>query len=228
MKNREPPPTNTPLSETETTSAKGNGSAPFAGEAGNGLGKRLSSTDAFADLDAIKFDVADMLAAYSERFDHIRMGRPGKQTVFRIHQTYQQSGAVYKDESTGDTYFVMPSMRKALLDYIKPVLLVFGMTKQKAPFVWDLSVPNETGGLGSGWAETSRAAAERAKYEWVSIVSDRSMGGYRVFVSKEDIPEPAWPNMTWSEILSAAFHGRILDAPDHPIAKDLLSRKRVL
>ena len=143
---------------------------------GNGHSPALSSDDAFADLDAIKFDLTDMLAVYSERFEHIAVRRPHKQTVFRIHQSYEQSGAIYKDETTGDTYFVMPPMRRALIDYIKPALLVFGMTAQKVPFIWDLSVPREESGFGSGWAESAGAAAMRARVEWVSILADRALG----------------------------------------------------
>jgi hypothetical protein len=210
------PPADTPSEGADTTA-----------RAGNGRSERLSSVDAFADLEALRFDVADMLAARTERFEFIAVRKPHRQHVIRTHPTYAQSGAIYKDESTGEAHFVMPTIRRELIDYIRPVLLVFGMTKQKVPFLWDLAVPTETGGLGGGWAESARAAAEIAKTRWCSIVSDKSLQAYRVYVSEEDIPEPIWPNMSLSEILAVAFRGKIIDQADHPIANELLARKRL-
>ena len=46
-------------------------------------------------------------------------------------------------------------------------------------------------------------------------------GAYDIFVAEAAIAEPAWPEVTFKELLRIGFRDRLVDNVDHPVLKRL-------
>jgi hypothetical protein len=57
--------------------------------------------------------------------------------------------------------------------------------------------------------------------KWVRVTASMSLGAYEIFEASGELPEPAWPEFSFQEILKIAFRDRIVDLPDHPLLKKL-------
>ena len=65
------------------------------------------------------------------------------------------------------------------------------------------------------------AAAEKAVSTWVRVAANMSLGAYDLHVALGDLPEPEWPDFSFSEILRIAFRERYVDNMDHPLPRSL-------
>ena len=101
-----------------------------------------------------------------------------------------------------EVYLVPPSMRHALLGELKPVLLTLTITNFNSLLVWPVPLPDEQG-RRSAWHETARDAAERAKTKWIKMVSDQTMGAYRLYEAQDKLPDPIWPEKPFAEFLES-------------------------
>jgi hypothetical protein len=83
-------------------------------------------------------------------------------------------------------------------------------------------MPDEDSSAGGrAWHDTERQAAAMAVEKWISLRSNRDLGAYEIQVAAGNLPDPAWPNLTFEEILNIAFKGRIIDSADHPVIRQL-------
>jgi len=48
-----------------------------------------------------------------------------------------------------------------------------------------------------------------------------SLGAYQIFLATAELPEPEWPEHTFSELVRLGFKGLIVDKPDHPLIQQL-------
>ena len=53
------------------------------------------------------------------------------------------------------------------------------------------------------------------------MAADMSLGAYRIWEARGDLPEPEWPEQSLRDLLSIAFKGRYIDSLDHPVLKHL-------
>jgi hypothetical protein len=53
------------------------------------------------------------------------------------------------------------------------------------------------------------------------VAANMSLGAYDVFEAMGELPEPEWPDISFNELITIAFKGRIIDSPDHPVLKRL-------
>jgi hypothetical protein len=54
-------------------------------------------------------------------------------------------------------------------------------------------------------------------HRWVRVAANMALGAYEVFEASANIPEPAWPDLSFPELLKIAFQDRLVDRPDHPV-----------
>ena len=64
-------------------------------------------------------------------------------------------------------------------------------------------------------------AADEAKSRWVRVTSNMSLGAYEVAVASGQLAEPAWPDITFQEIIKIAFRDKMISDWDHPVLKRL-------
>ena len=149
--------------------------------------------------------------------------KPNKQDYVRVHpsEDYQLTTALLelKDERR-ETYLIAPGLMHELFGELVPVTISTAINRQCVVFLWPCRLPDETGRTNS-WHESALEAAERAKSKWVRVQADMSLGAYRIWEARGDLPEPEWPEQSLRDLLSIAFKGRYVDSLDHPVLKRL-------
>ena len=179
----------------------------------------------FLDLEAIRLSPNDAAGISTrEILTRVSVRRPAKDEFVRCHPDAAMSLAatIYTDRGERDVvYIVAPAMRDALAEDLKPALLQLAISRKGIVFIWPLIIASDENPLGRSWHESQRTAAELAKKDWVRIIADKSLGGYRVRVAEGNLPEPEWPPETFSELLAIGFKDRIILDEDHPVVRRL-------
>jgi hypothetical protein len=76
-------------------------------------------------------------------------------------------------------------------------------------------------GRRNGWHDSAHAAAELATKQWTRIKAHNSAGQYVTSVAVAKIPEPEWPDLSFSELLRLAFKDALIDTINHPVVQRL-------
>jgi hypothetical protein len=71
------------------------------------------------------------------------------------------------------------------------------------------------------WARSAREAAEMAMTRWIRVKANMSLGAYEIHAAESEMADPAWPDLTFQELLRIAFRDRMITALDHPVIKRL-------
>ena len=134
--------------------------------------------------------------------------------------------ATYIDEDDGETYLVTESMRGVFGDDVKPTHLQLAMIhRSRTLFIWASTIPSADAGRGRSWHESALTAKKIAEKNWSQDLSERAIGGYRVFPSEAKLPDPAWPtDKTFQDYLEIAFRDRVVTSMDHPVVRKYLGR----
>lgn len=181
------------------------------------------SASVFDNLDALRLgpDPAT-LDGVREVLATVPVRKPKKTEFVRVHPDPAMTldTAVFEDkDERGETYFVLPQLRAAMIDELRPVLLMTAITRQNVTFLWPVRLPD--GARANAWADSAREAAEAAKSEWVRVVPDMHLGAYRIQVAAARLPDPAWRDEPLTRLLELGFRNRIIDSEDHPILRRL-------
>jgi hypothetical protein len=151
------------------------------------------------------------------------VGRPSSQMYFRVHPLpeYQLDTAIIKWDDDRQVYLIAPECRRFLINDSKRVRLYYYITDTGAIGLWDVGLPAEFG-KSCLWWDTAHAAAREAMTKWIRISTDNRANMYKTFEHTAMKDEPAWPDLTMTQILELAFTGRIILDADHPIIKRLM------
>src|SRR5271166_776777 len=111
-------------------------------------------------------------------------------------------------------------------DDVKPTHLQLAMIhRSRTPFIWSSTIPSADAGRGRSWHESALMAKNIAKTTWIKVLSERAMGGYRVFPAEASLPEPVWPaDKTFQDYLEIAFRDRVITSKDHPVVRKYLGK----
>jgi hypothetical protein len=71
------------------------------------------------------------------------------------------------------------------------------------------------------WHRSAAECAEMAMTRWMRVKANMNLGAYEVFEASGTIPDPEWPDLTLSQMLTIAFKGRLVDNYSHPVLKRL-------
>jgi len=157
---------------------------------------------------------------------HVRVGKPDKQTFFRINSdpNYRIVMAILELKEENETYAVSPDVAGQIPGEIKQVEMRLGVTTQAVPFLWPVPQPTSDG-RENPWHRTARLAAEHAETDWVRMVANQGAGCYDIKIAPPGLPDPAWPTENLTQLLRIAFGGgKLIDRIDHPVIKRLLGK----
>jgi hypothetical protein len=115
---------------------------------------------------------------------------------------------------------VPPSIARDIPGEYLTVTMHTCINRQGVLFLWPVRLPGADG-RQLEWHRSAAEAAEMAMKRWVRIKSNMSLGAYEVYEASATIPEPAWPDLTFDQMLAIAFKGRLVDSFDHPVLKRL-------
>lgn len=154
----------------------------------------------------------------------IPVGNPPKSRFVRTHplDKYAMTAAVIDLKDDRETFLIIPEMVEELA--AEPTLaikrLTTGIDKQGSLFIWAVRLPGPDGRSNS-WSESALQAVEIARKHWVRVSANMQAGGYDLLQATGNIPDPEWPEMSFREILSTAFKGKLVDSLDHPVIRRL-------
>ena len=188
--------------------------------------KTTKKTDVTTDFDLdslrLKQDFNETLGV-QRILSHVPVRKPNKTNFIRVHpgKDYRMNIGIVEMKEERETYLVTPAMmpEPGIYELVVPACLVTYITRQGVLALWPLKL--EKDGKLNPWHESALEAAQLAEEQWVSVRADMSLGAYQIFLATAELPEPEWPDHTFSELVRLGFKGLIVDTPDHPLIQQL-------
>ena len=159
----------------------------------------------------------DYSAPVGKRLQTIYPLERPKGKFLRVHPSsdYRQMGVLtYRDEDSGETYYVSPDLDipDSYGIPVKVTDLFAAVTHDGTYFVWPVN-RSET-----SWYRSSRKAVQQCSRSWFKVVSKKGPNIYDLYTSEFPIPEPDWSGLPqFDEMLELAFDGRMIETLDHPV-----------
>jgi hypothetical protein len=176
------------------------------------------------NLDALRLkqDFNETLGV-KKMLTRVPVRKPNKTDFFRVHpgEEYRMDVGIVELKETQETFLVMPDMMQepGVYELVQPARIVTYINRQGVIALWPLKL--ERDGKLNPWHESALEAARLAEEQWISLRADMSLGAYQIFVATAELPEPEWPEHTFSELVRLGFKGLIVDKPDHPLIQQL-------
>jgi hypothetical protein len=149
--------------------------------------------------------------------------KPNRQDFVRVHPDSEYRltpAAIIEVKEDREVYLVTPNMAQGLPGEFSAVTLFTTINRQGTVHLWPVKLP-ASDGRHNEWHRSAAEAAERAMKNWVRVTASMSLGAYEIFEASAELPEAAWPEFSFQEILKIAFRDRIVDRPDHPLVQKL-------
>jgi hypothetical protein len=166
-------------------------------------------------------------AGVAKRWDLIKVEKPSKSRVFRVHPDpgFRLKTVLLTLKEDNEVFLVLPSLRPALAGESLCGLhtLLACVSKAGTPFLWPVRMA-DADGKWNVWHQSAWQIAEQAQTRWARMQANRDAGHY---VAEYDLrprgrqQEPAWPDLRFRDWLELAFKGYTIDSLDHPVLKRL-------
>lgn len=147
--------------------------------------------------------------------------KPSKEWFVRTHPdpAYRLQTAVLELKEDRETYLVAPTLWAELASETTfSRLLVTAINRQNVLFIWPIRLPGPDGRIDD-WSRSAMDAAEEAQRQWVRITANMSLGAYDVTAASGLVAEPAWPDISFQEIVRVAFRDKMISDRDHPVLR---------
>lgn len=153
----------------------------------------------------------------------VPVGRPNRQDFIRVREgeEWTLETAILKIHAEREHFLVLPEVHPYISNELTYVTLFTYITRDGVVGLWPVRMPRADG-KQDRWAQSQMQAALMAKTKWVKVSSNMSAGAYDVAYATGQIPEPTWPEESFSQLVKLAFDGHIIDSPSHPVIKKLL------
>lgn len=153
----------------------------------------------------------------------IPVRKPDKFTWVRVHPDrafHLLDAAVIQNKEENEVFLVDAALHDALASFIVTMALFPIMTRQGVLMLWPVRVPDLSGRIDT-WNESALEASTLATTEWVKLVANRSLGAYEIYTAPGDLGEPAWPELSLTDMLRIAFKGKVITSMDHLMVRRL-------
>jgi len=149
--------------------------------------------------------------------------KPSGQDFIRVHPStaFRLPVAIIELRDDRETFLVLPAIARDIPGEYNTVTMYTYINRQGVVFLWPVRLPGPDG-RQLEWHRSAAEAAEMAMKRWVRVKANMSLGAYEVYEAAATIPEPGWPpDLTFQQMLTIAFKGRLVDSFDHPVLKRL-------
>jgi len=197
-------------------------------QAGNSAVEPLIETNPapnpFDNLSALRLDQSySDTVGVKKLLTTVPVRKPNRQDFVRVHPDPAfrlTPAAIIEVKEDREVYLVLPGMAQQLPGEFSVVTLYLTINRQGVLHLWPVKLPGPDG-KHNEWHRSAAEAAERAMKTWVRVTSSMSHGAYEIVEASGDLPEPAWPDFSFQEILRIAFRERIVDRADHSLVQRL-------
>ena len=154
---------------------------------------------------------------------HVPVDKPSKQKFVRVNpdSDCRFECAILRLDDDDKPFLVAPHLASAVAQDIKIVDLRLAIDRQTNVILWPVPPIPEDGNHNT-WNQSQRQIAEMAEKSWVRMSSNQATQSYEAIVAQGEIPEPAWPDLSFQEILEIAFGStHIIEDREHPALRKL-------
>ena len=164
----------------------------------------------------------DAMAGVKKALLTVPVRKPDRQWFIRIHpdESWRLQTAVLEDKAERETYLVDRSLFGELPGEIVAKILFTAISRQGVIFLWPVKLPRPDG-RHDEWNRSAMEAAELGMKGWVRGAANMSLGAYDVFEATADLPDPEWPDFSFSKVLEVAFRDKFIRTMDHPVPRRL-------
>jgi hypothetical protein len=148
----------------------------------------------------------------------IPVRKPHKQEFIRVNPdpAYRDAFAVIDWQEDREFYLLTPRVALALPGEFTMVRLFTTINRQEVLSLWPVKLPGQDGKI-LRWHTSAAEAAEYAMSHWTRVRANMGLGAYEWAKADGEIPEPKWPDLSFSNLLRIAFKDRYVDTLDHAI-----------
>jgi hypothetical protein len=154
----------------------------------------------------------------------IPVRKPSKEWFVRTNpdSSYRLQTAVLELKEDLETYLVAASLWPELASEptFAPRMLVTTVNRQGVLFLWPIRLPGPDGRLDD-WSRSALEAADKASSRWIRVTANMSLQAYQIAVATGLASEPAWPDMSFQEIIKIAFRDKMISDRSHPVLRRL-------
>ncbi len=152
----------------------------------------------------------------------IPVSKPHKQNFIRVNPDpkFQFPFAVIEFKETNEHFILSPSVAREIPNECIPKIFLTYIDIKGNLGLWPIRLPGADGKIDE-WNSSALSIAEKAKKNWLRLVSNRTIGCYEAHVAVSLMQEPEYPEMTFEEIVDLAFKNRVIESLDHPVIKKL-------
>jgi hypothetical protein len=151
----------------------------------------------------------------------IPVRKPGSRNFFRVHpdEGYRLYNVPVVEDDKHEWYILATELEvpEDLERFIAHVNLITCLNHKGTLFLWPYK--NST----NDWSKSASCIVRQAVDEWVRLQADMDANGYRVEKAPAELRQinPTWPDMTFEEVLNAAFEDKCIDSLEHPVIRSL-------
>jgi hypothetical protein len=148
--------------------------------------------------------------------------KPNPQDWVRVHPDPQmrENFPLIELKDEREEYVLAGALVPELVGEFVSKTLYTTVNRQGVVSLWPVRLPDPDG-REMEWHRSAREAAAFAMTRWVRCKANRSLGAYEIFQAEACIAEPAWPDLTFQEVIRIAFRDRLITSMDHPVIKRL-------
>ena len=148
--------------------------------------------------------------------------KPNRHEFVRVRcgSDWRLETAAFEDKENRETYLVERGLWQELGGEIYPVCLFLATNRQVDAFLWPVKLPGPDGRTNM-WNDSALSAARLAEEHWIRVAANMGAGLYDTFQAVGELPDPEWPDLSFSELLKLCFRDRFITEMDHAVLRAL-------
>jgi hypothetical protein len=169
----------------------------------------------------------DLVAGRSANLTIPVWSRPPKKPWFRVHPQNEVDVLMLDLEDIDGLYYLDASLWPDLIHEptVSFRLLVQCITRQGTNFLWAIKLKSPLDKRENAWTTSALKERVLGRSVWIRHRADREQGAYDPLISDTIKEEPAFPPMSFGQILEIALKDRHIKSLDHEVLVELLKGK---
>jgi len=207
----------------KTQATKPIAAAPAVDAAAPAVGPAAAAVPDPFDIASLRLNPSFLeTAGVKKLITTVPVKKPSPQDFVRVHAApeYRENYAMIELKDDREEYLVHPLIVPELTGEVTYKTVFTAVNRQGICFLWPVRIPAPDDRKAE-WPRSLRVAAELAMNKWVRVKANMSLGAYEITVADSVMAEPAWPVLTFQELVRVAFQGRIVTTLEHPVVKRL-------
>lgn len=176
------------------------------------------------DLDALRLpqNFGETLGV-KRLITRVPVRKPLKTEFFRVRtgQEWRFQTMILELKEESETFLLAPPVWNVVPELLRPAMIHTAIDRRNNLFLIPVPLPGPDGRRNS-WHQSLAEIVALAETKWVRSVSNKNVGGYDALVAETTLPDPAWPELTFQELVEIAFRERLIKSADHPVITQLL------